>query len=241
MKPLLYLIVFLTTVGVSAQTINGVVYDSIATVSAIKIENLANKQMTLSDSTGQFYIVGQVNDTLSFSSIFYENQKVVIKTIHSTEPLVIELKAVVNNLDEVKLVTAYKEQLRTIETAQATLGNQLANDKKNNPHLYGQLNNKGLDIIEIIGLIGKLFKNKNKATPVVVATYKDFKQLFETSKLFNNKLLKDTLNIPEDNTNLFFQYIEAKQLDSELLKEAKAIYLLDILIKSGAEFNLLFQ
>ncbi|WP_157823391.1 hypothetical protein [Olleya sp. 1-3] len=240
MKNLTLLIIFLASCFVSAQTINGSVYDSISTLENIKITNLSSKQMTTSDVNGRFSIAGKIGDTLHASSLFYNEQKLVLKDYHFHESVVIELKQIFNNLDEVQLITPHKETLADIETVQVTLKNQFAEDRKNNPHLYSkQPTTGGIDIIQVIGLIAKLFENKDKyvAPPFVAITLQDLEALIETSQLFDKKLLTNTLNIHEDNINLFLQYLEAKTIDSELLKENKEVYLLEIFIKSGEDFK----
>ena len=196
--------------------------------------------MTTSDVKGRFSIAGKIGDTLHASSLFYNEQKLVLKGYHFHESVVIELKQIFNNLDEVQLITPYKETLADIETAQVTLKNQFAEDRKNNPHLYSkQPTTGGIDIIQVIGLIAKLFENKDKyiEPPFVAITLQDLEALIETSNLFDKNLLTNTLNIHEDNINLFLQYLEAKTLDSELLKETKEVYLLEVFIKSGEDFK----
>lgn len=62
--------------------------------------------MTSSDVNGRFSIAGKIGDTLHASSLFYNEQKLVLKDYHFHESVVIELKQIFNNLDEVQLINA---------------------------------------------------------------------------------------------------------------------------------------
>ena len=225
---------------VSAQTVNGIVYDSIATIENIKITNLVSKNMTASDANGTFSIAGKIGDTLKFSSIFYKEQTLVLKAFHFHESVVIELKKIYNNLDEVKLITPYKEQLADIKTVESKLKNQILEDIKNNPHLYSdQPVAGGIDIIQVFGLIAKLFENKDKYVPppFIEMTYEDLETLFEQSKLFNSSFLVNDLAIEKDYIPMFLEFVIKNELNSNLLEKEKEFELLEIFVQKGQVFN----
>ncbi|MEM5538203.1 hypothetical protein [Olleya sp. AS48] len=224
----------------SAQTVNGIVYDSISTIENIKITNLSSKQMTASDVNGRFSIAGKIGDTLHVSSLFYNEQKLVLKDYHFHESVVIELKQILNNLDEVQLIEPYKETLADINVVESELKNQILTDIKNNPHLYSkQPTTGGIDIIQVIGLIAKLFKNKDKYVepPFIEMTYEDLESLFEKSSLFNRRFLTQDLAIEEEYIPMFFEFIIKNELDSELLKKEKEVDLIELFVQKGKAFN----
>ncbi len=69
--------------------------------------------------------------------------------------------------------------------ANATLKNQILEDIKRNHHLYRKGNGNG-KILNLIGLVAKLFKSKKpKEQAPTSATYNDLLQLFETDSYFN--------------------------------------------------------
>jgi hypothetical protein len=225
---------------VSAQTVNGSIYDSISTIENIKITNLSSKQMTASDVNGRFSIAGKIGDTLHVSSLFYNEQKLVLKDYHFHESVVIELKQILNNLDEVQLIEPYKETLADINVVESELKNQILTDIKNNPHLYSkQPTTGGIDIIQVIGLIAKLFENKDKYVepPFIEMTYEDLESLFEKSSLFNRRFLTQDLAIEEEYIPMFFEFIIKNQLDSKLLEKNKEVDLIELFVQKGKAFN----
>ena len=234
------LFVFLTSCFVSAQTVNGSVYDSISTIENIKITNLSSKQMTASDVNGRFSIAGKIGDTLHVSSLFYNEQKLVLKDYHFHESVVIELKQILNNLDEVQLIEPYKETFADINVVESELKNQILTDIKNNPHLYSkQPTTGGIDIIQVIGLIAKLFENKDKYVepPFIEMTYEDLESLFEKSSVFNRRFLTQDLAIEEEYIPMFFEFIIKNELDSKLLEKNKEVDLIELFVQKGKVFN----
>lgn len=224
----------------SAQTVNGIVYDSITTIENIKITNLSSNKMTASDTNGTFSIAAKIGDTLHVSSVFYNEQKLVLKDYHFHESVVIELKQVLNTLDEVQLIEPYKETLANINVVETELKNQILADIKNNPHLYSkQPTAGGIDIIQVIGLIAKLFENKDKyiEPPFIEMTFEDLESLFENSSIFNRRFLTQDLAIEEEYIPLFFEFIIKNQLDSKLLKKDKEVDLIELFVQKGKAFN----
>ena len=224
----------------SAQTVNGIVYDSITTIENIKITNLSSNKMTASDTNGTFSIAAKIGDTLHVSSVFYNEQKLVLKDYHFFESVVIELKQVLNTLDEVQLIEPYKETLANINVVETELKNQILADIKNNPHLYSkQPTAGGIDIIQVIGLIAKLFENKDKyiEPPFIEMTFEDLESLFENSSIFNRRFLTQDLAIEEEYIPLFFEFIIKNQLDSKLLEKDKEVDLIELFVQKGKAFN----
>ena len=132
-------------------------------------------------------------------------------------------------------------KLASIETVETNLQNQILEDIKNNPHLYGKLNDGGIDFIKLFGMIGKLFKNKNKEKPIVYATYEDLTAIFENSKILDHSFFTSTLKIEDYRIDLFIQYLEASQIDNQLLKPEKEVYFIELLLQSAKDFNTLVQ
>ena len=222
----------------STKKISGVVYNATSKVEDIKIENLTTKQSTFSNKNGAFTISAKAKDTLKVSAIFYITQLIVVKHIYEKEPFVIQLKKANNTLEEVSIYGNQKEKIADIKTINVSMLNQILEDIKRNPHLYGKAPSGNIDFIKIIGLIGKLFKNKNKAEPFKPIVYQDLVSLFNgTNKLFNDALLIETLNIDLENKFLFFELCEAKSINSKLLEDKNELELLENIITIGNEFT----
>ena len=79
-------------------------------------------------------------------------------------------------------------------------------------------------------------KRRIKKDAIIYATYTDFKDTFEKSSFFNNKLLTDDLKIEADYKFLFFEFCETKQINLELLNKQHQVELLDLLFKASEEF-----
>ncbi|MDT0557579.1 hypothetical protein RM697_02890 [Ichthyenterobacterium sp. W332] len=237
-----FLFIFLlniTTVPLIAQNITGKVYDAETTVKGIKVINISQNSFTVTDSHGNFSIAAKVNDTLSFQSLFHYKQDIVINETHFEGIFVFELKKIVNELDEVFLSKEPEQPLFEEKSYNTNLKQTIQNDIKKNPHLYRpQSMNQGVDLIALLSLVGKLFKNKRKAQKVIVRpiTYEQWSILFNTNPLINNEYLQHELKIPKEYLVLFIEYCSAKELPSSLLKKEQEIYLLDAIINSSTEY-----
>jgi len=234
-KKIGYLLFLLCSITVSAQQITGKVYDNKSVLKNIKISNITKQNSVYSDNEGVFKIKAELNDSLVFSSIFYKEQNITVTQYHFDNVFVVELKKITNSLDEVVIKSSPKAKEFNEKEYQVSFKEQLKNDIKNNPHLYGSPHNGNMDIIKIIGLIGKLFKKK-KADIIVYATHADFKNLFEKDSFFNKALLAKDLKIENDYKYLFFEFCDAKQINIELLNKKHQVELLERLFKISEEF-----
>ncbi|MEW4925632.1 carboxypeptidase-like regulatory domain-containing protein [Algibacter sp. 2305UL17-15] len=220
-----------------AQNIKGKVYDNESTVKGIKVFNVSKKTKTYTDQDGSFTIAAAINDTLLFQSLFHHEKSVALKPNHFHDVAVFELKKMVNKLGDVLVIDEKSKEFNAVEYTEKT-GLQLANDMKNNPHLYTNPPKYGLDFIQVASLIGKLFKKKDKPKiqPIEFITYKTLDSLFKKDKLFNLKLLNQDLKIPEEYAHLFLDYCDSKNLNKRLTSEENKVILLDSLFKFSREF-----
>ncbi|MDC0009539.1 carboxypeptidase-like regulatory domain-containing protein [Winogradskyella sp.] len=227
----------------NAQKLNGKVYDAKATVNGIKIYNKTQKRLTATNQEGNFEIEAKVNDTILFESLFHHPKKIILQSYHFNEIAVFELKKLINELDEVEIIAAPEQPVFKEETYNKNLRNIIAEDIKRNPEKYQPVGaTYGVDFIYLIGQIAKLFKSKKSNIknyrPI---TYEQLDSLTTKSSMFNDKLLTKDLKIPIKNKYLFFEFIEAKQISSELLLEKNKIYLLDKLIINSQLFLILLE
>ena len=222
--------------SVISQNIIGKVYDSKTTVKGATIYNTTKEQINYSNNNGDFEIDANINDTIIFHSLFHNQKTIIINANHFKETLVIELKKTVNELDEILLKNIkhkpFDEKKQTI-----TLNKQIKNDIKLNPHKYGAQPNGAINLLAIAGLIRKLFKKKKeKHTPTIPITYKQFDSLFTNDTFFNNKLLTTDLKIPENYKALFFDYCESQQIEKQLVLKENQFLLLEELLKCSNAF-----
>ncbi|NRD23826.1 hypothetical protein HNV10_11270 [Winogradskyella litoriviva] len=227
-----------------SQTLNGKIYDSKGVLKNIKVYNKTQERLTLTNANGEFSINAKVNDSLTFESLFYHKKTIILKDIHFEGVAVFELKEIQTELDEVEIIAEPEQPVFTEETYNNDLQSILKEDIKNNPHLYQPANaTGGVDFIALIGLAVKLFKKKDKyKAPVYLPiTYTQMDSLFENSSFFNKDLITKDLKIPENKSHLFFDFCEAKQISSELLKVENKILLLEELVLNSQLFLILIE
>lgn len=231
------LFLLLLSSSISAQIISGRVYDNESTVKGAKIINTSRESITYSNGNGEFSIRASVNDTIIFSSYFHKSKKLFIDKNLFKNTIVVELKKDINTLGEVVLTNSPTIKEFNAQVYTQDFSNQLKNDIKENPHFYQPTPSGNLDLIKISSLIIKLFKNKKpKQEAIIPTTYKQYDSLFTKDKFFNEKLLHGNLNIPIKYKGLFFDYCDAKNLNSALLLKKNSFVLLDSLVKFSHEF-----
>lgn len=229
---LLFIIPFIS----NAQTVNGYIYDYESTVKGVKLINTTQNILTFSDEKGRFTIEAKLKDTLVISSYFHATKTIIITPDYFEQDVVIELHKMTNQLDAVEITKVIEKKFDSVLIKIETK-NQLANDIKNRPYLYGIQPSSNIDFIAIGRLIGGLFKKKNKTPDLVYIKTEDLINLFKKNRLFNQALLISELKISEEFQYLFFEYCSTQNINMALIIEHRDIELLDYLIVSGKEFN----
>ncbi|MDD7888249.1 hypothetical protein [Flavivirga sp. 57AJ16] len=232
-----YFIFILLPFSMLSQNIKGKVYDNETTVKGIDVFNLSKQTRTHTDNYGNFTIEATVGDTLSFHSTFHNKKIIKLTKSHFTDIMVIELSKTIHRLKEILLQNNINPKELNPTKENSLLKEQITKDIKSDPHLYGSSSKYGLDLIRVIGFIGKLFKNKKeKNASIIPVSYKALDSLFSNSAFFNDELLTTHLAIAKDRKQLFFEYCEVKNLDKELLKSENEIILLDSLVTYSKSF-----
>ncbi|MEM9679637.1 MAG: carboxypeptidase-like regulatory domain-containing protein [Bacteroidota bacterium] len=244
MRKTLLLVAFSLAISTSiAQNLKGKVYDNESTVKGVKVININTSANTFTDDNGAFSIRASVHDSLKFQSLFHQPKTIVVTQVHLNELTVFELKKIVNELDEVLLSEDLKEENIEVETYNLELQELLKEDMKQNPHLYVPTgSNNGVDFVYLIGQVIKLFKKKKSKVPEFVPiTYAQISSLFSEHHFFNQKLLTEELKIPLKHRYLFFEFCEARQIDSQLLQKDKRFLLLDQFVICSKDFLSLLE
>ncbi len=219
-----------------AQIIKGVVYDSESAVKGAKIINRTQNILTYTNDKGTFQIEAKVNDVLVINSYFHEQQFISLSQSHFEDDIVIELKKITNELDEVEVTKIKEKMLDTLSLASNTAKQgQIAYKKRT--FESGDNLQPTLDLIAVAKLIGNLFKNKNKAPDVVYIMPEDLITFFETNTYFNQKYLMSQLEIPKPYQQLFFDYLSAQNLNIKLLKKENEFELVDVLLTHSNDFK----
>lgn len=231
------IILVLLPFSVLSQSIKGKVYDDAATVNGAKIVNITQQILTYTNDKGDFQIGAAVGDSIVFSSLFHFEKTIKVTKPNFDDVMVVELKKIVNELDEVELTNEPTEKPFDPIVANETLQTQIQNDIKANPHLYSKSPSGNADIIAIVGLIAKLFKSKKpKKEAITYATYQQLQNLFSTNSYFNDTFFQRDLNIPAEYKNLFLEYCEAQAIETKLLVPDNRFMLVDTLVKCSNDF-----
>jgi hypothetical protein len=245
MRYFLFIICFFYLNNFFGQTLKGKVYDSNAVVKDIKVFNKTQNRLTVTDKEGNFSIAAKVTDTILFKSIFYHPLEVVLKQTHFDDVNVFEIEKIVSELDEVEIKSEPEQPVFKEETYNEELHNLIKEDIKKNPHLYApkEAYSGGANLLAIIDLVAKLFKNKNKykAPKYQPISYTQMDSLFTNSSFFNKRLVTENLKIPEDKTKLFYDFCSAKGISSELLLDEKKMMLLEELVVNSQLFLILLE
>tara|TARA_R110002074_G_scaffold402240_1_gene605395 strand:+ start:3536 stop:4225 length:690 start_codon:yes stop_codon:yes gene_type:complete len=223
---------------VNSQNIEGIVYDNLSTAKGLTVTNTTQKVKTYTDDKGYFTISANINDTLMFGSLFHQTKTLLIESHHFGDNIVVEVKKTVNNLDEVLIYTEPEAKEFNEKEYTTTFKNQIKEDMKRRPYLYGPPPRSNIDIAAIGKLIGKLFKRKKNIKPLFTPlSYKSIDSLFNTDRFFNDTLLTEELKIPKEYKYLFFEYCDVKQINKNFLKENSKFLLLDAFMKYSIEFS----
>jgi len=240
LKKLLSILFFINTLFSFSQEINGIVYDEEARVKGVKVLNITKKILTATNDEGSFVIKANINDTLTFQSVFYKPIMVIVKPDYFEGTYVFELQKIINELDAVNIKDKPKEKLFGEKAFNANLKEVIATDKKKKPLKYTAAPKYGLDFIQVAKLIGKLFKKKKKEIPNTI-TYNQYKLLFEENNFFTKKMLTESLNIQEKYHSLFYEFLETKNILESKLDYKKRLILLDDFTLYSQEFLIIVE
>ncbi|EPR74379.1 hypothetical protein ADIWIN_0480 [Winogradskyella psychrotolerans RS-3] len=227
-----------------SQTLNGKVYDASGTVKNVKVFNKTQNRVTVTNNNGNFSLEAKVTDTISIESVFYHPKTIALQAYHFDGTAVFELKEILTELDEVEVKAAPEQPVFVEETYNTELKNIIQEDIKNHPEKYKPAASAyGPDLFAIIDLVANLLKKKDKyiAPTYQPITYTQMDSLFTTSSFFNTQLITDNLKIPEDRKYLFFDFCDAKQMSSKLLKEENKMQFLEELVVNSQLFLILLD
>ncbi|PKD19986.1 hypothetical protein APR41_15010 [Salegentibacter salinarum] len=234
MRIFLYILVFIS-LHTYGQEVQGYLYDSNGRIqNNITLENITQQLNSTSDENGFFKITANIQDTIVFNSILYEEYRLVINRKHLDDNIVIELKN--TTLEEVRILNNKKIP---IEKLDEKLYYSLRQDIIKNPTFYEP--HKGNIIYLLQAARGLLMRKKEVSktdAPISkMMNFDDFRILFAKDDILNKKFLSENLSIPERYHPLFFEFLVSKKIDSNLLQEKKKLDLIDLVYNAGKEYR----
>lgn len=240
LKRIPFLILVISFSISNSQEVNGIVYDAEARVKGVKVLNITKKILTATNDEGAFSIKANVNDTLTFQSVFYKPIMVIVKPDYFKGTYVFELQKIINELDAVNIKDKPKEKLFGEKAFNANLKEVIAIDKKKEPQKYNAAPKYGLDFIQVANMIGKLFKKKKKPIPNTLK-YNQYKLLFAENNFFTKKMLTEDLKIQEKYHSLFYEFLEEKNIPEAKLNYSMRLQLLNDFTMYAQEFLIIVE
>jgi len=228
---------FIVPFFVSSQTVIGKIFSTQSTAKNVSVNNKSQGYTSYSDENGDFKILANINDTLVFESILYKRKEIILKQNYFDDVLVVELKQLLNELDQVTLSTVQRNKAFDEKTHTSGLKESIKTDIKLDPYKYTKPN-PNMNFVAIIGLIAKLFKKnklKNK-TSIKRINHKQLDSLFQKDLVFNNEFLTKSLSIQTEHVQLFFSYCEAKEIDVAMLSSSKRLEFMDLIFKLSKDY-----
>lgn len=208
----LFVIYLPISVWFFTEKILGKIYGKKGVAKCIKILNITQGSTFFSNEEGNFEIKATENDSISFSSSFYETKEIIVNKTHLNEIYIFYLKEKINELDEVVVRSDPKFKEFDVEEFNLELRNQIKEDINRNPHKYGAGAYENIVINKVISFIGRLLKKKEEEY-IKTIIYEEFETLFKKDTFFNEAFLRKELKIPKDYKYLFFDFCEAKKID----------------------------
>jgi len=222
--------------SVTAQQVTGIVYESDERVSDFEIVNMNSGISSTTNQEGNFSISSDIGDTLVFTSIQFEKQILIVEETHLQKTLVIELKRIVNILDQVNISSSSKEF--NVKTANKELKKTFVTDLEKNWFIYYPPNPKGN---LLAGFLPENKKSIPKKSEIRIIHLSDYIELFTSDETLNCEYLKNSLKIPENRCNLFFDYLESKALNYELLDPSRRLDLIQKIYEASEEYIVIIE
>ena len=230
-----------------AQTTSGKVYAEDKTKEGVLIINTSQDKMVSTNKWGNFEIDANVGDTLIFSASFFGTQKIKIEPYQLKEKWVVELKEVLNQLDEVRLTsTTSKIKEFSVEEYDKNFNTWLQKDIQENPGMYTAApTSSGINFYALGKMLWKEIRSGTKEKPdpnrFRILELEELIAFFKTDAFFDENLLRNQLEITAKEEGMFFDYCESQHIDARLLQEKNQIRFLDYLLKRSKEFHKLSQ
>lgn len=218
-----------------SQEINGIVYDADDVVKGVKVLNISKKILTTTNDSGEFRLKANLNDTISFQSVFYKPIIIVVKDDYFEGTYVFELQKIINELEAVNIANKPKPLVFAEDKYNQSLDEIITKDKEDRGVSVNGAPKYGLDFIQVAKLIGRLFKKKKNNLPNTLK-YDQLKLLFEKNPFFTKTLLIEELKVPEQYHSLFYEFCETKSIPESKLEYKNRLPLLNDFTLYASEF-----
>ncbi|WP_299228625.1 carboxypeptidase-like regulatory domain-containing protein [uncultured Psychroserpens sp.] len=261
MKPLLTLILLITSLNTISQEITRIKIDGKIIVESNDIEgitvfNASSNKGTVTDENGAFSIDVALNDLIEIRALQYQNFDVrVNEAIMESKKMRIFLIEEINKLDEVLVMTKGLSGDLEVDIKRAKTFNpkldalyfgvrnsdeyDFADDNRSqveNPVMHSQSQTmvNGLNIVNVVDqLLIPLFRSEVKDKKAAGISEVPVKSI---KYYFGSAFLVDNFDIPEHRVEEFIRYVEDGDFDFTLLNYGKELEFLEVLSQKSKSF-----
>lgn len=222
----------------SRQMLHGRVLNDSITIESGYVLNINAQTRTVIYKDGDFDILAKPKDTLLFSGMIFQSQKVVVKPADfQVKLMLVRLELINNQLKEVVITKQFKDESIT-ENTQKIVDGQYASDSQsvaeNQVMPSDQTIKYGMDFVRIFKEVKKAWKPKteDKAEEVEDIAFSQYAQAN-----FSPTFYKEQLGLKEDEVDLFLMYVANDKESRKYLKPEEKFQLMDFLINKNKEFK----
>ncbi len=262
MKASFLLLAILFSISIYSQEevlLKGIIKAESLEESSIHIINLTQRSGTVNNSSGEFQIKVQVNDTLVFSSVQFKKKKIrVTSEIYNKAFIEVVLIEEINDLGEMKisdiaLTGNINTDLSSFEVVRDLPYNINFGDVKNArfeadindaqsipENLAFQQNQiikpggpgASVNLLAVAGVISNLLGlKKDSAKPFYAG--KSISAKDQLRKLYDDDFFKSTLGIKEDSIDDFLYFVDENGLDAQMLRKENGLVLMEFLLEKS--------
>lgn len=256
-KPTFFLVFFLMSLSAFCQIESRKYIEGKVNVPAnddaknISIYNKTLQQGTITNRFGKFKIFAAVNDTLSISSIQYDDFEVIVdKEVYNNKTMTIFLKESVSVLDEV-VVRPYDlsgDLATDIQSIEVIMAEPIITSSKNIVYGYtgGPYDAPNSQSTIRQSLMDQSYLRYGLDFADLFQRYVLEKDKNKSNKKLNDKTLRDIysnqfyttyLKIPESRVNQFVTFAQNNGLTDQMLKDGNEMDLIQFLIDQSRAFK----
>ncbi|UPT71721.1 MAG: hypothetical protein M0D53_05170 [Flavobacterium sp. JAD_PAG50586_2] len=202
----------------------------------VDVINFNTKEVTQTNTLGEFNIEAKKGDVLIFMSENFADQKLKLTAgdlERTTFIIKLEEKPVPLEEVEIQQVKAIKVEGGAYNAMKIAKIERDVAHPRNKDVYTGEIEN-GVDFVQIGKWVGKLFKSKNPKNKKAEETL-PFKEYATTN--FNPAFFSKTLKLKPEETSRFLEYCEADPASKTVVEKNDELAVLEFLMTKKTEFD----
>ncbi|THD30176.1 hypothetical protein [uncultured Flavobacterium sp.] len=199
----------------------------------IEVINQTSGSVVVTDASGKFSIKAKVGDVLIFAGKNYTSRRITlnqkdfgktgVETNMNQEAIQLVEVEIKKEVDDVKPEPPAVAPLRSVDNILNSPTNMM---------VYNGAIIHGLDFVAIGKMVGNLFKGKKKDKVISNIEMKEY-----ISDNFNKDFFLNTLQLKEDEIEIFLEFCYADAKTSTLINNNNVLEITDFLISKKEEFK----